>query len=186
MAVDADTADPVTEEADEVEPQEESRRRDGVRLAIAVGAAMVVALSVLVGWLGWRYQHEHREQLRDQEFLQAARQGAVNLTTIDFADADADVKRILDVATGQFYDDFARRSQPFVDVVKQAKSKSEGTVTAAGLSSVEDDEAQALVTVSVRTSNAGAPEQQPRLWRMRIDVQRVDGAVKVSNVQFVP
>jgi Mce-associated membrane protein len=42
------------------------------------------------------------------------------------------------------------------------------------------------VAVSVQTSNAGATDQEPRAWRMRIYVQRVGDQVKVSNVGFVP
>jgi Mce-associated membrane protein len=95
------------------------------------------------------------------------------------------VARILDSATGTFHDDFQKRSQPFIQVVKQAQSKTEGTVTAAGLESVNGDSAQVLVAVSVKTTNAGAPEQQPHAWRMRIDVQKVNDGVKVSNVGFV-
>jgi Mce-associated membrane protein len=43
-----------------------------------------------------------------------------------------------------------------------------------------------LVAVTVKTSNAGAPDQQPRSWRMRISVQKVGDEAKVSNVEFVP
>jgi Mce-associated membrane protein len=117
---------------------------------------------------------------------QVARQAALNLTTIDYQHADADVQRILDSATGQFFDDFSKRSQPFVDVVKQAQSKSVGTVTEAGLESEDHDGARVIVAVAVNTSNAGAPQQQPRAWRMRLTVQSVGGDAKVSNVGFVP
>ncbi|HXO54425.1 MAG TPA: Mce protein, partial [Mycobacterium sp.] len=97
----------------------------------------------------------------------------------------ADIKRILDSSTGAFYDDFQKRSQPFVEVVKQAQSKSRGTITQAGLESLQPDSAQALVAVAVTTSNAGAPEQQPRAWRMRVSVQMIGDTAKVSNVEFV-
>ena len=144
-----------------------------------------MVLGGLVGWLGFRtYQSQHAEKER-QLFLQVARQGALNLTTIDYQNADSDVQRILDSATGQFHDDFSQRAQPFVDVVKKAQSKSVGTVTDSGLESVTDGEAQAIVAVTVRTSNAGAPEQQPRSWRMRFTMQKVGQDVKVSNVGFV-
>ena len=43
-----------------------------------------------------------------------------------------------------------------------------------------------LVAVTVRTSNAGAPDQAPRAWRMRISVEKVGDEAKVSNVEFVP
>jgi len=96
------------------------------------------------------------------------------------------VRRILDGATGEFYDDFAKRSKPFIEVVKQAKATTVGTITEAGLESETADTAQALVAVSVQTSNAGATDQEPRAWRMRIYMQRVGDQVKVSNVGFVP
>jgi Mce-associated membrane protein len=71
-------------------------------------------------------------------------------------------------------------------VVKQAQSKSVGTVTAAGLESASADQAEVLVAVSVKTSNAGAADNQPRAWRMRISVQKIGDQAKVSNVEFVP
>ncbi|SUA31310.1 conserved Mce associated membrane protein [Mycolicibacterium fortuitum] len=161
------------------------RSASPLRLALIAGLIGVVVLGGLVGWLGFRtYQSQHAEKER-QLFLQVARQGALNLTTIDYQNADSDVQRILDSATGQFHDDFSQRAQPFVDVVKKAQSKSVGTVTDSGLESVTDGEAQAIVAVTVRTSNAGAPEQQPRSWRMRFTMQKVGQDVKVSNVGFV-
>lgn len=154
--------------------------------ALIVGVVAVVALAALCGWLGFRAHESHHAQQRRDSFLEAGRQGAINLTTIDFVDADTDVQRILDSATGTFFDDFSKRSQPFVDVVKQTRSTSVGTVTAAGIESETDDGAQVLVAVSVKTSNAGGDDQQPRAWRMRVSVQSVGELPKVSNVEFVP
>ena len=156
------------------------------RAALVVGLAMILAIGTLAGWLGFRTYQAHQAMEQRELFLQAGRQGAVNLTTIDFAEADTDIQRILDSATGTFYEDFSKRSQPFIDVVKQAHSKSVGTVTAAGLESASADHAQVLVAVSVKTSNAGAEDNQPRAWRMRISVQKIGDQAKVSNVEFVP
>jgi Mce-associated membrane protein len=157
----------------------------GIALALVFGVIMVVGLAALTGWLGFRTYESQQAQAQRSLFLEVGRQGALNLTTISYTEADADVARILDSATGTFRDDFQKRSQPFIEVVKQAQSKTEGTVTAAGLESVNGDSAQVLVAVSVKTTNAGAPEPQPHAWRMRIDVQKVDDGVKVSNVGFV-
>lgn len=162
------------------------RPTSSLRLALVAGLIGVVALGGLSGWLGYRAYQSHQTQSDRELFLQVARQGALNLTTIDFEHADSDIQRILDSATGQFHDDFAQRAKPFVEVVKQAQSKSVGTIAEAGLESVSGDEAQAIVAVTVNTSNLGAPEQQPRSWRMRLTVQKVGQDVKVSNVGFVP
>lgn len=157
-----------------------------VKLAMVVGLVATLALGGLVGWLGFRTYQLRQEQEQRELFLRVGRQGAVNLTTIDWQNVNSDIQRILDSATGPFYDDFSKRSQPFIDVVKKVQSKSVGTVTEAGLESVSRNEAQVLVAVSVKTSNVGAEDQPPRSWRMRIDVQKVGDGAKVSNVLFVP
>ena len=109
-----------------------------VRLATIAGLVLVLALGGLTGWLGFRAYESRKAEDQRNLFLQVGRQGALNLTTIDWEHADADVQRILDSATGTFYDDFQRRAQPFVDVVKQAQSKSVGTISEAGLESESD------------------------------------------------
>jgi Mce-associated membrane protein len=74
--------------------------------------------------------------------------------------------------------------------VKQAQSKSVGTVTSAGIepagANPDPNQASVLVAVTVKTSNAGAAEQEPRAWRMRLTVKKVGDEAKVSNVEFVP
>lgn len=193
----ADTEDSVvtdesadlTDPDDSDEPAESRPPREpwsAVKVALVAGLAGVVALAVLTGWLGYRTWESQRAERAHELFLQVGRQGALNLTTIDWQEADADVQRILDSATGTFYDDFQQRAQAFADVVKQAKSTSEGTIAEAGLESSTDNEARVLVAVNVKTSNAGAPEQQPRAWRMRISVEKIGDEAKVSNVEFVP
>ncbi|BCI82594.1 Mce associated membrane protein [Mycolicibacterium sp. TY66] len=180
-ADDAGDTDGADERVDE--PAKPKRVR---RLAAVLGLVLVVALSTLVGWLVVRTHRATDVDERQSQIVQAARQGALNLTTIDWQRADADVQRILDSATGEFYDDFAKRSAPFINVVKEAKSTSTGSITEAGLESESGDSAQVLVAVAVKTSNVGAPEQQPREWRMRLAVQKVGDVMKVSNVEFVP
>jgi Mce-associated membrane protein len=189
---DEETVADFDEEAPDGEAPEEAApakpRMSHLRLATLVGLVLVVALAGLTGWLGFRTYQSHKADEQRKLFLEVGRQGALNLTTIDFQEADKDVQRILDSATGTFYDDFQKRSQPFVEVVKQAQSKSVGSIAEAGLeqNSVTDNGAQVLVAVTVKTSNAGAPDQQPRAWRMRISVQKVGDEAKVSNVEFVP
>ena len=183
-------ADSEASEATDSEPSEPASagrpRMSHVRLAMIAGLVAVVALGGLTGWLGFRAYQSQRDEEQRNLFLQVGRQGALNLTTIDWQQADQDVQRILDSATGTFYDDFEKRAKPFTEVVKQAQSKSVGTIAEAGLESASDNGARVLVAVTVKTSNAGAPEQAPRAWRMRIDVEKVGGEAKVSNVEFVP
>jgi Mce-associated membrane protein len=193
----ADTTDTTQDCADEngassgqlpncVEDRAVAHGVKGVKPAIVGALVAALALSAVAGWLEYRVHQSDQANQQRAVLLETARQAAVNLTTISYTEVDNDVKRIVDSATGSFRDDFQKRSPAFIDLVKQAHSKSVGTVTAAGLQSVSGNQAQALVAVSVKTSDAAAPEQEPRAWRMQISVTRDGDGAKVSDVQFVP
>jgi Mce-associated membrane protein len=172
---------------EQVAPPKQRTPMSHTRQGLIIGLVVVIALAGLTGWLGYRaYEAKQSDQLREL-LVSVGRQGAINLTTIDSAHAEADVQRILDSATDAFYDDFNKRAQPFIDVVKQVQSKSEGTVTEAGLESMTGDEGKVLAAVTVHTSNRGAPDQPNRLWRMRLTVKKTGAdEAKVSKVEFIP
>lgn len=160
-------------------------RLTGMRTAAAVSAVAFVALAGVAGWMGYQILDDRRAHAQQSELVEVARQGAVNLTTIDHATVDADMQRILDTSTGVFHDDFQKRSQAFADVVKRAGSKSEGSVVSSALESRDGATARVLVVMSVTMTSAGAAQQDPQAWRMRIGVQQSDGVAKVSDVEFV-
>jgi Mce-associated membrane protein len=166
--------------------QEPAAGPSHVRLALIAGIVAVLALGGLTGWLGYRANESREMDRQRQTFLEVGRQGAINLTTLDYEHIDADVQRILDLATGTFYDDFQQRAPSFTDVVRQVKSKSVGTVTEAAIEAGDTaTQAEVLVAVTVKSVIVNQPEQQPRAWRMRILVQKIQGDTKVSNVEFV-
>jgi len=161
-------------------------RRSTLPLGLVVVSVLIVGLGCLAAWWGYQTLQARSADQQRAMFLAAGRQAAEDLTTIDYTAVDANIKRILDASTGIFYDEFHKNAQGFVDVVTNAKSKSDGSVTAAGIETISGDTAQILASVSVKMTNTGAPEQQPRLWRMRITLQRRPNGTKVSNVGFVP
>jgi Mce-associated membrane protein len=155
------------------------------RIALVAGVIAAVALVGLVGWLGFTAYAAHNLEAQRNQFIQAARQGAVNLSTIDYQHADADAQRILDSATGTFYDSLSRRKQSFIDNATRTRSKSVGTVTDAGLESQNGDQARVLVAVTVNESDPTQAEHEPQFWRMRITVKKVGDVAKVSDVVFM-
>ncbi|MBB3600373.1 Mce-associated membrane protein [Mycolicibacterium sp. BK556] len=188
MADDVDAAGVELDDAAAVaeEPISARGRSRSTRLAAAILLLTAAALATIAGWEGF---HAYRSEQADREgqvFLQVARQGALNLTTIDYQHAQADVARILDGSTGTFHDEFQSRSQPFIDVVTKAQSTSTGTISEAALESTDGDRsAQALIAVQVAISNKGA-DPTKHGWRMRIVVDRSGDIYKISSVQFVP
>ncbi|MCB0926001.1 MAG: Mce protein, partial [Mycobacterium sp.] len=107
-----------------------------LRRALAAGAVLVTVLGVVVGWLGNTVYRDHESERNREILLAAARQCAASLTSIDYTRVESDVQRILDCSTGNFRVEFDGRSDTLIDVVKRSQSTSAGTVTAAGLESV--------------------------------------------------
>jgi Mce-associated membrane protein len=175
----AETAEQVTEAGDQV------WRRSELRLALAVGAVVVIAVAGLAGWTSYGAWRWHQTEQRRELFLRVASESAHDMTTISHTEVDSDVQRILDLSTGRFHDDFAQRRQPFVEHIKQEQSASQGTVAEVGLESVEGNSARALVTVSVKLTKADSGEQKLDGFRLRIDMQRVGAGAKVSDVEYV-
>jgi Mce-associated membrane protein len=196
--IDAEETNVEDPEADEPEPEADDAAEPGRRSRvqswvssipgpITVSVAIIVALVGLGGWLGFRVHQDHQVQAQRSLYVQVARQTAINLTTIDYTEVDTDIKRVLDSATGAFHDEFQNRSKPFVEVIKKVQSKSEGTISEAGLLSYTNDQAQVLVAIAVKTTMAAAPaDQEPRRWRMRLTVDKTGDSAKVSKVEFVP
>jgi Mce-associated membrane protein len=195
---DVDDIDVADSDVEETDVEESEAAEPGTRNAvlawfakapgpIAVSVAVIVALVGLGGWLGFRIHQDDQQRAQRNLYVQVARQTAINLTTIDYAEVDADIRRVLDSATGDFHDEFENRSKPFVEVIKKVQSKTQGTVSEAGLLSCTGNQAQVLVAIAVKTSMAAVPvDQEPRRWRMRLTVDKTGDSAKVSKVEFVP
>ena len=117
-----------------------------VLLLCALLAAIV--LTVLDG-----RSADRRDRAR-QAALQAARQQAVNLTTISYQTADRDLARIVAAATGTLKTQFQAQQKSFPGVLRTEKSVSVGSVLAAGVSSQAANRVEALVAVDAAVKNA--------------------------------
>jgi Mce-associated membrane protein len=185
-AGDAETADAPEDPVDVVylRPVQPPAQVD--RIALIAGLVAGVVLAGLVGWLGFRAYEAHNLDAQRNLFVQAASRGAANLLTVDYRHADADAQRILDSATGKFYDSFGRRKQSYIDNARRMRSKLVATVTDAGLESRTRDQGKVLVAVTVKSSDPTQAQQEPQFWRIRITVNKMGDVAKVSDVVFVP
>jgi Mce-associated membrane protein len=175
------------ETPDEPDTAEPARDRAS-RLYWALTAATVLAICALLGVSGWMAWHHHnvlKEQQRSAAFITTARQGVINLTSLDFNKAKEDVQRVLDIATGEFRDDFQRRADDFASVVKDSKAVTEGSVAATAIESMNNDSAVVLVLANERVTNLAGAKDQPRTFRFRVSVVHDGDELKVSKVEFV-
>jgi Mce-associated membrane protein len=152
--------------------------------AVAIaGTCVLITLSVL---MVIDHRHQAADQQRRAEFAAAARQSVVTLMSLDFNRAKDDVQRIIDNSTGQFRDDFKNQMDDFIKVAQESKVVTEVTVNATAVESMTNDSAVVLVSATSRVSNAAGAKQEPRSWRLSVDLERDGGQLKMSKVEFVP
>jgi Mce-associated membrane protein len=176
------------EPADPVESDRARRRLRAPTVSLALGIAAVVAIVGLLGasgWMAWQHHRVVKERQRAAVYIATARQGVVNLTSLDFNRAKEDVQRVLDIATGEFKDDFQKRADDFASVVKDSKAVTEGSVTQAAVESMNKDSAVVLVLANERVTNIAGAKDQPRTFRFRVSVVHDGNDLKVSKVEFV-
>ncbi|MEV0034263.1 hypothetical protein [Nocardia sp. NPDC050793] len=164
-----------------------SKPKLGARRIVALAASVVLVLALMVG-AGVMVFLVHNNNVREDrraEYLQAARQAVLNLTTIRADSAKEDIDRILATASGKFKNEFDGRVDPFMEVVKQAKVVSTGEVVESALVRDDEDSATVLIAAKQTLTNAGSAEPQTRFYRFRITVTRTDSGLSASNVEFV-
>ena len=177
-----------TDEAAEPESRAARWRRRLPSLSAAAKVAAIVLICAFAGVSGimmWQDRDATDREQRAANFVAGARQGVVNMTSLDFNRAKEDVQRVLDSSTGQFKDDFQQRAKDFTAVVEQSKVVTQGTVTAAAVESMDDHSASVLVSAISRITNSAGAKDEPRMWRLRVTVTEEGGQYKMSKLDFV-
>ncbi|MEH3140579.1 MAG: hypothetical protein PGN37_10420 [Mycobacterium kyogaense] len=163
------------------------RWRPSVTGLVSVIALLAgVALLTASGYLLWGHHLEQREVQRRAAFAAAASQAVVTLMSIDSAKAEDNVRQILDNSAGQFHDDFQAEAQDFVKTAQQSKSVTKADAQAVAVESMTPTTATVLVTAATTVSNSAGAYQQPRNWRLSVDMVDDGQQMKLTKVEFVP
>lgn len=176
MTTEPDTGTPVDGEVDAGSEEVESRqeragtdaagskggRRNPLVIAGAALAAVAAVCAAVFGVLWYNAAHSdslHYSQLRDQA-LQAAEQGSINLTTLDYRDVQAGLDRWKQSTTGALYQQLTSGNlvSTFTKQAQQVKSVTTGTVLEGVVTDLDEHagKASALVYMRVTVSAAGA------------------------------
>lgn len=154
------------------------------KLLVVLGAlSALLAVAALV--LGLQLRTYTQEEDARQDALRAARQSALNLTSIGFEDFDASVQRVLEGATGDFGEEFEQNSDNLKDLLLKNEVRSEGEVVEAGIVRSDRSNATVLVVVDSVVRNVQTPEGRTNTNRMQLEVQKVKGRWLTSTLQFV-
>ncbi|MFF7310853.1 hypothetical protein [Streptomyces sp. NPDC008137] len=157
--------------------------RPGVMTAGLVAATVLTtALSL---WLAFGLYEQREADQRRQGILAAARQSALNFTSLDYRHYDRDSVNVLAGATGDFKKQFTAQTEQLTKLVAQNKSVSQGQVLEAGIVRSDEDSARVLVVADSKVTNTAAPEGEARTYRLQLDLVHEDGRWLTSDVEFV-
>jgi Mce-associated membrane protein len=182
---DADSPDADSSDADGADPPGPRRRRALGLVTGAVAAVLTVALLSASGYMIWHHQQAQQRHEQEAEYAAAARQVVFTLMSIDAEKAEDNVAQILDSSTGQFHTEFEGAAQDFIQLAKDGQVVTDVSVKAAAVESMTDDSAVVMVTAASTVSNAAGADTQPRQWRLRVDMVRDEGQLKMSKMEFV-
>jgi Mce-associated membrane protein len=172
-----------------IEPAPRRRRSripSPLTLAKPVAIILILGFAAASGYMVWKHQDAARQQQRTAAFVAGARQGVINLTSLDFNRAKEDVQRVIDSSTGEFRDQFQQRAADFTRVVQESKAITEGTVNGVAVESMDEHSAKVLVCATSRATNKPDAKDEPRTWRLKVTMADDRGQYKMSKVEFVP
>nr|WP_251017099.1 hypothetical protein [Streptomyces sp. ISL-1] len=149
---------------------------------LAVATVVTTALS---GWLTVQLYEQRTQEQRHQAILAAARQSALNFTSLDYRHYARDSKTVLKGAAGDFKEQFAAQTVELTKLVAANKSVSEGQVLEAGITRADENTARVLVVADSKVTNTAAPGGQARTYRLQLDLVLDKGRWLTSNVEFV-
>lgn len=156
-------------------------------VAATVAVLLIAALSGLTGYLVWQHRKAESERHHTAEYSAAARQGVVNLMSMDYTKAKESVQRIIDDSTGKFKSNMEDSADDLVKALQDSKMSTKVTVNDAAVESMDAETAVVLVAATSHREGPDAPkeDQQPRVWRVVITLEHDNGQIKVSDVEFV-
>ena len=178
------TADESTTAAGATTPAVSARRLHppGLRLTLTLAVLAALVLAAVLGRQGL----DQRAQAQDRaDALAAARQVAVNFSTLDYRHFDQDIARVTSGATGSFRSDFAGQATQIKQVVVADKSTSTGQVGQVALVSSSPTSARALVVLDATVTNTSATSPTARHYRVQLDLTKVHGRWLASQLTFV-
>lgn len=151
----------------------------------AVFGVICLILAITCGVLLWQYRQSLAEESDQRKAVAAAEDTAMDLATIDHTTAQRDVERVLGGATGEFHDDFASSAESFLSVVEDTQVTTVGEDADSALESWEDDGGTVLVQVRSTVTNRVEPQEQSRVWRLRLTMTKVDGLYRTAQLEYL-
>ncbi|OBK91099.1 hypothetical protein A5648_15455 [Mycolicibacter sinensis] len=157
------------------------RRRGPAALVVVV----VVGALGLSAFLGWRLKQVDDTAAAGRAALEAARNYAVILTTLDVKNIDMNYQQALDGATGEFKDQYSQGSAQLRQVLIDNNAGGKGMVIDAAIKSTTKDKVEVLLFVDQSVTNAVNPSPRIDRNRVQMTMELVDDRWLASKVEIL-
>jgi Mce-associated membrane protein len=153
--------------------------------------ALLLGCGVVFGGVLVVQEHRDRdraavEQERYGDVLAAARTEVEAFINIDYQQAQESIDAVAAGATGDFAKQYDTATSSVVDVLRRNKSVMDGKVLWAGVVTVDADSATVIAATTGTVANVSTDNRPvARYFRLKLDLQRVDGDWKTANLEFV-
>jgi Mce-associated membrane protein len=161
-----------------------SRLRRIGRAVVRVGAALIFAAALCVsGLLYWQQQQRDDVVAAGQAALAAAKNYAVELSSIDSKEVDKNFAKVLDGATGEFKGMYSQSSAQLRQLLIDNKAVSHGAVIDAAIKSATKTRVEVLIFLDQSISNAINPGPNIDRMRMLMTMELIDNRWLASHVE---
>ncbi len=162
--------------------------RSGVRSPRVLGALVALVVVAIAAYGGiqakdWRDADQRWDQRAN--VVDVATDVVLALTNVSSESTEKDLEEFLAHTTESFREDFEGQSDAFFGALRKGHVTSTGEVVSAGVAELDSDEATVLLAASGSVQNKRAAEAEPRNYRLRVELSRVDGDWLVSGMEFV-
>lgn len=156
-----------------------------LRLAIAGLAVAAVALAGTTGWLAMILAGSSAAGQQRAAVLAAARQEAVNLTTLGRSTGSRDYAAVLAGAGGALRQQLAQGRDAFLRTLSSARVSSVGTVLDAGIVTLNSRTATVLLNVRATVRNRQTYAPETRLYHWRAGLVHSGSRWLMTSLEFV-
>lgn len=169
--------------------------RAGIRSSVGTsrGLTVVVVLLALLaaaglagsGAFGWHLYEQHRTDNSRAAAVHAAKSTVTSLMSVSAKTVDADIKRTLNGATGNFAKEYKSGSSKVKSAVVKNKVKAKARVLRVGVTSLSSKSATVLLSMDATVHNVNAPDGRKSHYRVSASLSRKGGTWLVSKIKFV-
>jgi len=161
-----------------------------VNIVLYAAVLLVACACVVLGVKAWQVRGERADDLSEQQryadVLESARTEAEAFINIRYDDAQASIDAVAAGATGDFKEQYTKRTADVREILRQNRSVMDGDVLWAGVVDVDRDSATVLAATSGTVANK-TTDNKPvaRNFRLQLDLVYEDGKWLTRDLQFV-